>query len=69
MALRVAKRGSLGAGQRILAGRYALQMAAAAAYSDGTRRVLSEEDKAAENIYIKKMEQDRLERLARKVIW
>ncbi|WCJ41835.1 copper ion binding [Euphorbia peplus] len=29
-------------------------------------RVLSEEEKAAENIYIKKMEQEKLEKLARK---
>ncbi|EPS58845.1 hypothetical protein M569_15968, partial [Genlisea aurea] len=29
-------------------------------------KVLSEEEKAAENVYIKKMEQERLEKLARK---
>lgn len=29
-------------------------------------KVLSEEEKAAENVYIKKMEQDKLEKLARK---
>ncbi|GJU90971.1 hypothetical protein Tco_1303394 [Tanacetum coccineum] len=29
-------------------------------------KILSEEEKAAENIYIKKMEQERLEKLARK---
>ncbi|KAJ7948008.1 Copper ion-binding protein [Quillaja saponaria] len=35
-------------------------------YSSGGGRVLSEEEKAAENIYIKKIEQEKLEKLARK---
>nr|DAD48521.1 TPA_asm: hypothetical protein HUJ06_018458 [Nelumbo nucifera] len=30
-------------------------------------RILSEEEKAAENVYIKKIEQEKLEKLARKV--
>ncbi|OVA10004.1 ATPase inhibitor [Macleaya cordata] len=32
-------------------------------FSDGNGRVLGEEEKAAENIYIKKMERERLEKL------
>ncbi|XP_010926877.1 uncharacterized protein At2g27730, mitochondrial [Elaeis guineensis] len=47
-------------------------MAARIAARYGTRRlssggkVLNEEEKAAENVYIKKMEQEKLEKLARK---
>ncbi|XP_042486896.1 uncharacterized protein At2g27730, mitochondrial [Macadamia integrifolia] len=32
-------------------------------FSDGKGKVLSEEEKAAENIYIKKMEKERMEKL------
>ncbi|KAJ7981180.1 Copper ion-binding protein [Quillaja saponaria] len=35
-------------------------------YSSGSGKVLSQEEKAAENIYIKKTEQEKLEKLARK---
>ncbi|KAI4334222.1 hypothetical protein L6164_018938 [Bauhinia variegata] len=35
-------------------------------FSSGSGRVLSEEEKAAENVYIKKTEQEKLEKLARK---
>lgn len=35
-------------------------------FSQGSGKILSEEEKAAENIYIKKMEQEKLEKLARK---
>ncbi|KAH6836782.1 copper ion binding protein [Perilla frutescens var. hirtella] len=34
--------------------------------SSGSGKILSEEEKAAENVYIKKMEQEKLEKLARK---
>ncbi|KAI4322434.1 hypothetical protein L6164_022130 [Bauhinia variegata] len=34
--------------------------------SSGSGKVLSEEEKAAENVYIKKIEQEKLEKLARK---
>ncbi|GLJ54365.1 hypothetical protein SUGI_1167310 [Cryptomeria japonica] len=36
------------------------------AFSDGKGKVFSEEEKAAENIYIKKMEKERLEKLKQK---
>eukprot|EP00252_Welwitschia_mirabilis_P018461 TRINITY_DN41019_c0_g1_i1.p1 TRINITY_DN41019_c0_g1~~TRINITY_DN41019_c0_g1_i1.p1 ORF type:complete len:115 (+),score=26.25 TRINITY_DN41019_c0_g1_i1:148-492(+) len=36
------------------------------AFSQESGKVLSEEEKAAENVYIKKMEQEKLEKLARK---
>ncbi|KAK9282903.1 hypothetical protein L1049_011128 [Liquidambar formosana] len=32
-------------------------------FSDGTGRVLGEEERAAENVYIKKMERERMEKL------
>ncbi|KAK8478836.1 hypothetical protein V6N13_145184 [Hibiscus sabdariffa] len=35
-------------------------------FSSGSGKVLSEEEKAAENVYIKKIEQEKLEKLARK---
>uniref|UniRef100_A0A0D9VGN3 ATPase inhibitor n=1 Tax=Leersia perrieri TaxID=77586 RepID=A0A0D9VGN3_9ORYZ len=35
-------------------------------FSDGTGRVLSEEERAAENVYIQKMEREKLEKLRRK---
>ncbi|XVF69201.1 hypothetical protein PTKIN_Ptkin11bG0061500 [Pterospermum kingtungense] len=35
-------------------------------FSNGGGRILSEEEKAAENVYIKKTEQEKLEKLARK---
>ncbi|XP_044462149.1 uncharacterized protein At2g27730, mitochondrial [Mangifera indica] len=35
-------------------------------FSDGKGRVLSEEERAAENIYIQKMERERLEKLKQK---
>ncbi|GAV72353.1 IATP domain-containing protein [Cephalotus follicularis] len=35
-------------------------------FSDGKGRVLSEEERAAENVYIKKMEKERLEKLKQK---
>ncbi|XP_006647343.1 uncharacterized protein At2g27730, mitochondrial-like [Oryza brachyantha] len=34
-------------------------------FSDGTGRVLSEEERAAENVYIQKMEREKLEKLKR----
>ncbi|KAF0934243.1 hypothetical protein E2562_023605 [Oryza meyeriana var. granulata] len=52
----VAKRMEGGAGGRRVA-RY---------FSDGTGRVLSEEERAAENVYIQKMEREKLEKLRRK---
>ncbi|KAK1322846.1 Uncharacterized protein QJS10_CPA02g00995 [Acorus calamus] len=35
-------------------------------FSSGSGKILSEEEKAAENVYIKKIEQEKLEKLARK---
>ncbi|PRQ56074.1 putative NADH:ubiquinone reductase (H(+)-translocating) [Rosa chinensis] len=35
-------------------------------YSDGKGKILSEEERAAENVYIKKMERERLEKLKQK---
>ncbi|XP_012065741.1 uncharacterized protein At2g27730, mitochondrial isoform X2 [Jatropha curcas] len=35
-------------------------------FSDGKGRVLSEEERAAENVYIQKMERERLEKLKQK---
>ncbi|KAL6197231.1 hypothetical protein ACLB2K_010870 [Fragaria x ananassa] len=35
-------------------------------YGDGKGKVLSEEERAAENVYIKKMERERLEKLKQK---
>ncbi|KAM5550588.1 hypothetical protein ABKV19_027106 [Rosa sericea] len=35
-------------------------------FSDGKGKVLSEEERAAENVYIKKMERERLEKLKQK---
>ncbi|KAG0478628.1 hypothetical protein HPP92_013347 [Vanilla planifolia] len=35
-------------------------------FSDGKGRILSEEEKAAENIYIQKMERERMEKLKQK---
>ncbi|XP_020088555.1 uncharacterized protein At2g27730, mitochondrial-like [Ananas comosus] len=35
-------------------------------FSDGKGRVLSEEEKAAENVYIQKMERERMEKLKKK---
>ncbi|XP_040993717.1 uncharacterized protein At2g27730, mitochondrial-like [Juglans microcarpa x Juglans regia] len=35
-------------------------------FSDGKGRVLGEEERAAENVYIKKMEKERLEKLKQK---
>ncbi|XP_042434139.1 uncharacterized protein At2g27730, mitochondrial-like [Zingiber officinale] len=35
-------------------------------FSDGKGRILSEEERAAENVYIQKMERERLEKLRRK---
>ncbi|OWM64062.1 hypothetical protein CDL15_Pgr019372 [Punica granatum] len=39
---------------------------AARRFSDGKGRVLSEEERAAENVYIQKMERERMEKLKKK---
>ncbi|XP_028756802.1 uncharacterized protein At2g27730, mitochondrial-like [Neltuma alba] len=49
-----------------MATRMAARFVSRRLYSSGNGRVLSEEEKAAENVYIKKTEQEKLEKLARK---
>ncbi|XP_050386956.1 uncharacterized protein At2g27730, mitochondrial [Argentina anserina] len=44
----------------------ALLLARSRFYSDGKGKILSEEERAAENVYIKKMERERLEKLKQK---
>ncbi|KAK7257616.1 hypothetical protein RIF29_31702 [Crotalaria pallida] len=46
--------------------RMAARFAPRRLFSSGTGKVLSEEEKAAENAYFKKAEQEKLEKLARK---
>ncbi|KAJ3681554.1 hypothetical protein LUZ60_016043 [Juncus effusus] len=48
-----------------MAGRLGMRQVARRFFSSGGK-VLSEEEKAAENVYIKKMEREKLEKLARK---
>eukprot|EP01018_Ginkgo_biloba_P013013 Gb_10047 [translate_table: standard] len=54
--------GRLGLGRTSLVNRMAWR-----SFSEGKGRVLGEEEKAAENVYIKKMEKERLEKLKQKM--
>ncbi|MCH87406.1 copper ion binding protein [Trifolium medium] len=49
-----------------MATRVAARHASRRLFSSGTGKVLGEEEKAAENAYFKKAEQEKLEKLARK---
>ncbi|KAF7823220.1 copper ion-binding protein [Senna tora] len=49
-----------------MASRMVARFASRRLYSSGSGKILSEEEKAAENVYIKKTEQEKLEKLARK---
>ncbi|GAU20024.1 hypothetical protein TSUD_273590 [Trifolium subterraneum] len=49
-----------------MATRVAARHASRRLFSSGTGKILSEEEKAAENAYFKKAEQEKLEKLARK---
>ncbi|CAL0304011.1 unnamed protein product [Lupinus luteus] len=49
-----------------MATRVAARFASRRLFSSGTGKVLGEEEKAAENAYFKKAEQEKLEKLARK---
>ncbi|KAK7312652.1 hypothetical protein VNO77_36687 [Canavalia gladiata] len=49
-----------------MATRVAARYASRRLFSSGTGKILSEEEKAAENAYFKKAEQEKLEKLARK---
>ncbi|XP_027346551.1 uncharacterized protein At2g27730, mitochondrial [Abrus precatorius] len=49
-----------------MATRLAARFAPRRLFSSGTGKILSEEEKAAENAYFKKAEQEKLEKLARK---
>ncbi|WVZ03200.1 hypothetical protein V8G54_024006 [Vigna mungo] len=49
-----------------MAARVAARYGSRRLFSSGSGKILSEEEKAAENAYFKKAEQDKLEKLARK---